>query len=75
MLNKNKPRFRSYTDVNNYNNFLLELDKKNKADISISIKNNNIKKIIPNSKHQQKNHLYEPFIIRTDRSCKSWKTH
>ena len=26
---KNGSRFRSYTDINNYNNFLLELDKKN----------------------------------------------
>lgn len=43
MLNKNKTRFRSHTDVNNYNNFLLELDKKNKQDIPVS---NNIKHII-----------------------------
>ena len=27
--NKNKMPFKSHTDINNYNNFLLELDKKN----------------------------------------------
>ena len=27
---KNGGRFKSYTDINNYNNFLLELDKKQK---------------------------------------------
>lgn len=28
--NKNRATFKSHTDINNYNNFLLELDKKNK---------------------------------------------
>ena len=50
-------RFRSYTDINNYNNFLLELDKKQKEEpqISINITSNNtssskneIKKIVKN---------------------------
>ena len=44
MLNKNKRRFRSHTDINNYNKFLLELDKNNKKVIPHS--NNNIKKFI-----------------------------
>jgi len=43
MLNKNKRRFRSHTDINNYNNFLLELDKKNKKELPVS---NNIKQFI-----------------------------
>ena len=43
MLNKNKRRFRSHTDINNYNNFLLELDKKNKQELPVS---NNIKQFI-----------------------------
>ena len=29
--NKHRTPYKSYTDINNYNNFLLELDKKNKA--------------------------------------------
>ena len=35
--NRNTASFRSYTDINNYNNFLLELDKKNveqKSDVA-----------------------------------------
>ena len=63
MLNKNKPRFRSYTDVNNYNNFLLELDKKNKEDITISIKNNNIKKIIKTVDNDFHNSNYKISIL------------
>jgi hypothetical protein len=44
MLNKNKRRFRSHTDINNYNKFLLELDKNTKKEIPHS--NNNIKNFI-----------------------------
>jgi stage V sporulation protein K len=50
--------FRSYTDINNYNNFLLELDKKQKEEPQISINvtannstsssKNEIKKIVKN---------------------------
>ena len=46
--NKNKTPFRSHTDINNYNNFLLDLDKKNlnqhnynKKNINIFVKENN----------------------------------
>jgi ATP-dependent 26S proteasome regulatory subunit len=55
--NQKYGRFRSYTDINNYNNFLLELDKKQKEEpqISINITSNNtssskneIKKIVKN---------------------------
>jgi AAA+ superfamily predicted ATPase len=31
MLKRRKTQFRSHTDINNYNNFLLELDKQNKV--------------------------------------------
>lgn len=49
-LKKNKQisRFKSYTDINNYNNFLLELDKKqnesteNKMDIDINLNIDNV---------------------------------
>ena len=51
MLNKrirnaNRIKFKSHTDVNNYNNFLLELDKKQRS--SVSSNKDNINKTLKN---------------------------
>ena len=52
--NQNCGRFKSFTDINNYNNFLLELDKKQKEppqlsiNISSSSSKSEIKKIVKN---------------------------
>ena len=51
MLNKkfknpNRIKFKSFTDVNNYNNFLLELDKKQR--IVVSSNKDNINKTLKN---------------------------
>ena len=40
-MKKNYKGFRSYTEINNYNNFLLELDKKQQNIKSISVTDNN----------------------------------
>lgn len=46
---KNKHRFKSFTDINNYNNFLLELDKKQKDSPKLySSSNNSLKTEVKN---------------------------
>jgi len=53
---KTKKNIRTFTDINNYNNFLLELDKKNKL-----VKKNNI----PNPKESEKTNI-KKFIKNVD---------
>ena len=67
-----KARFRSFTDINNYNNFLLDLDKKQTATV-VATNNPNITQIIKNIEniytkleHNSDNftgiNIYEQFI-------------
>ena len=39
--NYKKTPFRSHTDINNYNNFLIDLDNKNSKQVDNNIKNTN----------------------------------
>jgi ATP-dependent 26S proteasome regulatory subunit len=67
MLNKrekntSKKNIRSFTDINNYNNFLIELDNKNKKLNNINFKSCNFK---PNPKESEKTNI-KKFIKNVD---------
>jgi SpoVK/Ycf46/Vps4 family AAA+-type ATPase len=59
---KSKKNFRTYTDINQYNNFLIELDKKNKKINNINFKSSSFK---PNPKVSEKTNINN-FIKNVD---------
>jgi ATP-dependent 26S proteasome regulatory subunit len=67
---KNRIPFRSYTDINNYNNFLLELDKKNLT--STNLTNLSIKKLsdtnLVNTKSNYKKEHIKIFVKENDKT-------